>query len=65
MQNLDKETVQPETVRATNRIHETHHLNAEHHAVTPAPEVDISEYKTGITGGNQERSKKTGLGLDI
>ncbi|KAF3006322.1 hypothetical protein E8E14_001979 [Neopestalotiopsis sp. 37M] len=64
---INRETIQPEVIHTKHNVHETHHLNAQHHATTTAPEIDMASYEgtgTGSAGtaGKKGRGKKGGLG---
>ncbi|KAK3690434.1 hypothetical protein B0T22DRAFT_481612 [Podospora appendiculata] len=56
---LHKETIQPEVVHTTVPIHEVHHEQAQHHATSTLPPVNLSEYKSqgGVLGGSRERTE--------
>lgn len=50
---IERETVHQKVIHTTNQIHETEHLNAEHHKATVAPAVTLEEFEKQ-TGGKTE-----------
>ncbi|KAI0473991.1 hypothetical protein GGR56DRAFT_560454 [Xylariaceae sp. FL0804] len=58
---IKKQTIQPEVVHTTNKVHETHHKQAQHHGTTEAPPVSMSEFLEGRgAGGGGEMIPKGG-----
>jgi len=55
---IQKETIQPSVVHTTIPVHEVHHNEAKHHAVSSLPAISMSEYKSqgGVLGGREERT---------
>ncbi|KAH8197050.1 hypothetical protein TruAng_008801 [Truncatella angustata] len=47
---IEKETIQRQVVHTTNHIHETEHLNDEHHGATVAPAITMAEFEKGKGG---------------
>jgi len=55
---VQKETVQPSVVHTTIPVHEVHHNEAKHHAISALPAVTMDEFKAqgGALGDREERS---------
>ncbi|KAI9822949.1 MAG: hypothetical protein M1826_000331 [Phylliscum demangeonii] len=54
---VQKEVIQPSVVHTTVPIHEVHHNEAKHHAVSALPAVSLSEFQRhgGTLSGREER----------
>lgn len=52
---IHKSTIQPEVVHTTQPIHETHHVQSQHHGVSALPMKSLDEFKHagGILEGNK------------
>lgn len=55
---IQKETIQPSVIHTTIPVHEVHHNEAKHHAISSLPAVTMDEFKTkgGVLTGRDERS---------
>ena len=54
---IHKETVQPEVVHTTMPVHETHHVQSQHHGLSALPMKTLDEFKGagGLLQGNKSR----------
>lgn len=56
---IERETVHQKVIHTKNQIHQTEHLNDEHHEATVAPPVTLDEFEKGTGAKTGASATKT------